>query len=251
MHSPGSVLRRFAMTGLALVVVGSLASCAASSGDSAEFDRVIAAGENAPAPEASTPGAGGSAVSRGSARGNRGTAKGAADPAFVFPVRSAKARYVRAHHDYPATDIFAPCGAAVVAPVSGRVVEVSRRDRWSSAENDGATRGGLSVTIVAGDVRYYGSHLRRLTAAATVGGSVQAGEELGTVGSTGSARGTDCHLHFGLSPACGTGDWWVRRGVVNPYAYLRAWQQGTPKSPAREIAAWRTENTCPKTAPPS
>ena len=69
--------------------------------------------------------------------------------------------YGRSHHDYPATDIFAARGCTVVAPVTGRVDEVSTVDRWSSSTDRGADRGGRFFSIVGDDgVRYYGSHLQ-------------------------------------------------------------------------------------------
>ncbi|HEX8134740.1 MAG TPA: M23 family peptidase, partial [Actinomycetes bacterium] len=84
---------------------------------------------------------------------------------YRFPVAGCQASYGRSHHDYPATDIFAARGCAFVAPVDGRVDEVSSTDRWSPASNRGADRGGRSVSIVGVDgVRYYGSHLEAVAA---------------------------------------------------------------------------------------
>lgn len=159
---------------------------------------------------------------------------------YAFPVQpSTAASYGRSHHDYPATDIFAACGTTVVAPVRGRVDEVSLTDRWDPDVNEGATRGGLSVSIVGDDgVRYYGSHFATIGAAIRPGVRVQAGQTLGTVGRTGSARATPCHLHFGLSPPCGPGDWEVRRGVIHPWPYLDAWKSGQDLSPVSEVRAW-------------
>jgi murein DD-endopeptidase MepM/ murein hydrolase activator NlpD len=174
-----------------------------------------------------------------------------APPGNVFPVRAGKGKvgYGRAHHDYPATDIFAPCGSAVLAPMTGTVVEVAAEDVWSSKKNEGEDRGGISWSLAGVDgVRYYGSHLKVLAPAVKPGAKVTAGQVLGEVGDTGSARGTSCHLHFGLSPVCGPGDWWTRRGVVSPYPYLKAWQKGDPRSPVAAVTAWREKNGCPATA---
>jgi murein DD-endopeptidase MepM/ murein hydrolase activator NlpD len=168
------------------------------------------------------------------------------DPVYEFPVRSRSAHFGRAHHDYPATDLFAPCGSSVVAPTDGRVAEVSRTDHWSSRQNDGATRGGLSVLIVGSDgVRYYGSHLRSIAASIVPGRPVRAGDVLGRVGNTGDARSVACHLHFGISPVCGTKDWWNRRGVLSPYSFLKSWQVGGQRSPVRAVAAWKAKRGCP------
>jgi peptidoglycan LD-endopeptidase LytH len=166
---------------------------------------------------------------------------------YVFPVRSKAARFGRVHHDYPATDIFAPCGTQAVAATAGVVAEVSRKDDWTVRENDGGTRGGLSVSIVGTDgVRYYGSHLKSVVPVIVPGYQVRAGEVLGLVGHTGSARPTACHLHFGISPPCATGDWWNRRGVLSPYSFLTSWQGGGQRSPVKAATAWRADHGCPK-----
>jgi murein DD-endopeptidase MepM/ murein hydrolase activator NlpD len=169
--------------------------------------------------------------------------------AYVFPVRPPRdASYPRAHHDYPATDLFAPCGTRVVSPTAGTIHEVSRTDRWDPAVNAGPTRGGLSVSLVGRDgVRYYGSHLEQVEEGIAPGVEVAAGQRLGTVGRTGSARDTPCHLHLGISPPCGTGDWQVRRGVVWPWSYLDAWREGTDRSPRPAVQAWADANPdrCP------
>ncbi len=79
-----------------------------------------------------------------------------------FPV-AGPVRYSAFHHDYPAADVFARCGARVVAPVDGTVLEVARTDRWDPTTDRGADRGGLAFSIEGDDgVRYYGSHLRSL-----------------------------------------------------------------------------------------
>ena len=121
-------------------------------------------------------------------------------------------------------------------------------DRWDAGADVGADRGGLSVTLVGNDgVRYYGSHLSAVLV--EPGQRVRAGEVLGAVGDTGSAAGTGCHLHLGLSPAgCGPGDWFTRRGAVGPYPYLQSWGTGADADPAPEVRAWHARNGCP-TAP--
>lgn len=163
-----------------------------------------------------------------------------------FPVRGSTS-YGSAHHDYPATDLFAPCGRTVVAPVDGVVLELSRRDRWDPTTNRGADRGGKFVSIRGGDgVRYYLSHFSGIRPTIHAGTRVRAGQRLAWVGRTGSARSTPCHVHFGLSPVCrGTGQWWIRRGVVSPYRFLRSWERGDNRSPAGAVAAWERERDCP------
>jgi peptidoglycan LD-endopeptidase LytH len=189
------------------------------------------------------------AVDRGSAAGLRpGSASGAlARPRHLFPVRG-RTSYSRFHHDYPATDIFAACNTRVVAPTAGVVLEVSRHDRWRPAVDNPATRGGKFVSLRGVDhVRYYGSHLRAVASRAHAGRHVRAGALLGRVGQTGNARGVGCHLHFGLSPVCaGTGDWWIRRGEVNPFRFLRAWQHHRNLSPRHAVRRWHARHGCPR-----
>jgi murein DD-endopeptidase MepM/ murein hydrolase activator NlpD len=102
-------------------------------------------------------------------------------------VKSSATRYARTHHHYPAADMFAPCGTAVVAP-TGAVVE-----------------------------------------------------EIETRGDTGNAKGTGCHLHFGLSPRLPRTGWQNRRGKLAPQPYLDSWRKGVRNDPAPAIARM----TCP------
>jgi murein DD-endopeptidase MepM/ murein hydrolase activator NlpD len=200
----------------------------------------------------------GSAVSTGSAAPDSSapqvSASAAPKPATVakttpyrFPVVG-KAPYARTHHDYPASDIMAPCGAQVVSPVNGVVLEVSLKDTWTAKVNAGATRGGLAWSILGDDgVRYYGSHASSIDPAIRAGTRVTAGQKIAKVGDTGDASA--CHVHFGISPQCQkTGDWWIRRGVIFPWSYLDAWRAGKAKSPASAIAAWQAKNGCPTKA---
>lgn len=162
----------------------------------------------------------------------------------AFPV-AADADYARDHHDYPATDVFVPCGTPVLAVAAGQVSETTTVDAWDRGTNLGPDRGGLSVTLLGEDgVRYYGSHLSEVSV--VPGQQVRAGEVLGAVGETGSASGTGCHLHLGLSPAaCGPGDWFTRRGVVSPYPFLESWRTGSDADPAPAVRSWRRANGCP------
>ncbi len=162
----------------------------------------------------------------------------------MFPVLPASAaRYGRAHHDYPAADVFAPCGTAFVAVTDGRVDEVSAVDPWSSKADSGATRGGRFVSLVGDDgVRYYGSHLAEVTPGIRSGVKVRAGQRLGSIGESGNAKGTGCHVHFGISPPSEPGDWEVRRGTVWPWPYLDAWKAGVQKSPAPEVLSGESQS---------
>jgi murein DD-endopeptidase MepM/ murein hydrolase activator NlpD len=161
-----------------------------------------------------------------------------AAPVYVFPVANCTVNYARAHHDYAATDILAKAGCKFVAPIDGVVDEVNRIDRWRKPPNNGIDRGGLSVSIIGSDgVRYYGSHLKWIPTNIQPGLAVKGGQVLGSVGSTGSARGTAPHLHFGISWPTPADIWWVRRGEVLPWKYLDAWKSGKNLSPVKEVAA--------------
>jgi hypothetical protein len=167
---------------------------------------------------------------------------------YTFPVQPSRhASFGHVHHDYPATDIFAACGDSFQAPTSGRILAVSRVDSWNPKLNAGATRGGLSVTLLGVDkVRYYGGHLSSIASAVHVGAEVVSGQPLGVVGHTGDARSVPCHVHFGTSPLCaGTTDWWNRRGVLYPWPYLESWRAGGRFSPTTAITAWRAQHGCP------
>ena len=170
------------------------------------------------------------------------TARPAAPAGYRFPVAGCRARYGRSHHDYPAADVFANRGCAFVAPIAGRVDEVTRTDTWSPASNRGADRGGRSVSLVGVDgVRYYGSHLEAVAPGIVPGLRVRAGQPLGRIGNSGSARVTAPHLHFGISWPTRPGIWWVRRGMVPPAGYLDAWRAGDDLSPAGAVRAARAE----------
>jgi len=161
-----------------------------------------------------------------------------AAPVYVFPIAGCEANYARAHHDYAATDILTKAGCKFVAPIDGVVDEVNRTDLWKGKTNLGIDRGGLYVSIIGVDgVRYYGSHLRSIPLSIQPGLSVKAGRLLGAVGSTGSARGTAPHLHFGISWPTPANIWWVRRGEVLPWKYLDAWKDGKDLSPVKEVNA--------------
>lgn len=155
---------------------------------------------------------------------------------YLFPVADCKSTYSRYHHDYPAADIFTKEGCAFVSPIDGVITEVSRKDTWSGRENLGSTRGGKFVAILGDDgVRYYGSHLRSVAKGVETGVRVEAGAKLGEIGSSGSARGTKPHLHFGISWPTEDGIWWVRRGIISPYPYLQSWERGEMRSPRKQV----------------
>jgi murein DD-endopeptidase MepM/ murein hydrolase activator NlpD len=153
------------------------------------------------------------------------------------------------HNDYPAADIMIQprCGTKARSPVDGVVLEADRQNLWAQGFRGGAYRGGIFVSILGDDgVRYYLSHLASIPDPVQVGVQVVAGQTIGRVGKTG--RASSCHIHFGISPVCqGTGDWWIRRGVVWPQQYLRSWKRAgvADLSPAAAIQQWFATYGCP------
>ena len=167
-----------------------------------------------------------------------------AAPIYTFPIAGCTVKYGKYHHDYPATDIDAKKGCAFVAPIAGVIDEVNIVDKWSGKTNLGADRGGLSISLIGDDGnRYYGSHLSKIEANIVPGYKVATGEKLGEIGTSGSAKGTKPHLHFGISYPTDKGVWWVRRGVglekgkTSPWKYLQAWQVGKDLKPKVVIPA--------------
>lgn len=161
-----------------------------------------------------------------------------AAPNYVFPIAGCAVKYAHSHHNYPATDILTKTGCKFVATTSSTVDEVNRVDKFNWKTNLGADRGGLFVSIVGDDgVRYYGSHLSKVATGISPGVRVAAGYVLGYVGTSGDARGTASHVHYGISWPTPEKFWWVRRGELYPWRYLDAWKAGKDLSPAKSVVA--------------
>ncbi len=172
----------------------------------------------------------------------------AAAPNYVFPIQGCKYTYVKSHHDYPATDILAKKGCDFVSPTAGVIDEVNRVDRFTWKTNLGADRGGLYVSVVGDDgVRYYGSHLSFIPPEIEPGFRVSAGDVIGKTGSSGDAKGTAPHVHFGISWPTQNGIWWVRRGELYPWKYLDAWKAGKDLNPYKSMKSLEKKlGTVPK-----
>ncbi|WP_066794754.1 M23 family metallopeptidase [Sphingomonas soli] len=111
----------------------------------------------------------------------------------------------REHH---AIDIMAPRGTPVLAAASGIVEKI-----FESAN------GGHTIYIRTADrsVVHYYAHLDAY--AVSEGQKVTQGQQIATVGNTGSAAGGAPHLHFEIKTMQPTEGWW--QGVnVNPYPLL-------------------------------
>ena len=161
---------------------------------------------------------------------------------YVVPVADVNAAgWGDTHAGYPAADIFVACGAPIVAPVNGVVLESRRLNAYDPGVDNPATRGGRSVSILGDDgVRYYMAHFELIEEGIEPGTRVSIGETLGAMGQTG--RASACHLHFGISPPCPQKEWSVRRGVIWPFPYLDAWRRGEQLSPLPEIQQWMSEH---------
>lgn len=145
--------------------------------------------------------------------------------------------YPTGHHTYPASDIFAKCGAAVVSPVTGKVIEVRRVDLWNATTDNPAHRGGRYIAILGDDgVRYYMGHFATVRAEIVVGLRVKVGQPLATEGRSG--RAGMCHVHLGLSLPCPGKEYAVRRGVIWPQPYMDQWRRGLIASPRPALDAW-------------
>jgi peptidoglycan LD-endopeptidase LytH len=232
------------VAGLVVLAVVAVAGCSGGG------DSPAAGGAAAPATTPTTPTTTTSAASstRPDTRGTNGeagdqtTTTARVPVRYRFPVAGCRAQYGGSHHDYPAADMFTGRGCVFVAPVAGRVDEVTRQDRWDQASDRGADRGGRSVSLVGVDgVRYYGSHLEAVALGIAPGVTVRAGQPLGRIGNSGSARVTAVHLHFAISWPTRPGIWWVRRGMVQPAPYLNSWRAGGNLSPVRAVRAARAE----------
>lgn len=160
---------------------------------------------------------------------------------YAFPVQGCKTTYQRKLLVLPKTTIWAGKGCAFVAPVDGVVDEVNTVSRWASATDVGAYREGRFVTIIGEDgVRYLGGHLDTVADGLKPGVKVKVGQTLGRVGNSGNAGITAPNLYFAISWKTGPAYWWVRRGMVNPWTYLDAWQTGNKTlSPKEETLKLR------------
>ena len=148
---------------------------------------------------------------------------------YVFPFSKVAVRYPRDHIDYPATDVVG-CYAHVLAPTSGVVFDVEAKDKWDENLDLPGTRGGLTITIHGDDrVRYFFAHLGRVKVKR--GDRVEPGQWIGVMGSSGNARVTKCHTHFGMSRICPQSEYKVLQGEIWPWRFLDAWRNRINKSP--------------------
>ena len=236
--------RTFGLLAAAVLAVGGCSSQVNAGAPAGGTLPGASADAASPAPELSSAAPSSAAPSASPSRS--AAAKTTRPETYAFPVIGRNS-YAHVHHDYPATDVMTACGNRFVAVTSGMILAVTRVDRWKPSVNAGATRGGLSVSLLGDDgARYYGSHLSTIEPAIRPGARVRTGQTLGRTGETGDASA--CHLHFGISPPCArVGDWWIQRGVIWPWPYLDAWRTGQNRSAAAAVTAWKRVHGCPTT----
>jgi len=102
----------------------------------------------------------------------------------------------RSGHSHQGIDIFGDMGSPAVAPFTGTVVD-------ANSDEAAGGLGGRSVTIRAtggslDGTEVYMAHLD--TVGVGVGQAVTGGQQVGTVGNTGNARGGDSHVHAQIYP---------------------------------------------------
>jgi len=131
--------------------------------------------------------------------------------ALPVPVEGVRARAIADTFGAPrgrdrthaGVDIFAKRGTTVSSSTRGVVVSV----------REGGLGGRQVWVLGPARERYYYAHLEDWTPGLAVGDVVQAGTPLGSVGTSGNARGTPPHLHFGI---------YGGEGAHDPLPLLRA-----------------------------
>lgn len=111
-----------------------------------------------------------------------------------------------ANRTHAGVDIFARRGTPVLSTTRGVVVAV----------REGGL-GGRQVWVMGpGRERHYYAHLDRWRQGLQTGDLVGPGDPLGTVGTTGNARGTPPHLHYGI---------YGSEGAYDPLPLFKAYQR--------------------------
>jgi murein DD-endopeptidase MepM/ murein hydrolase activator NlpD len=148
----------------------------------------------------------------------RDPADGGAGP--IVPVAGIDASSLRSSFDeergggsrrHEAMDILAPRGTPVVAAVDGRIVKL-----FTSAA------GGLTIYQFDPEERfsYYYAHLDAYAADLNEGETVQRGQIIGYVGTTGNAPPDTPHLHFAIYRLGPDKRWWEGE-PIDPFGLVR------------------------------
>ncbi len=208
---PVAFLRPARLAAAVLVFGVTLSACGTSSGGSANgWAGRRAAGARREAPRPAPPAiripsrpAEPAAEARPPSRGGLLMPVVGFDPARLQDSFDAPRSGGRTHHSI---DMAAPPGTPLVAVTDGTVT----RTTWNAL-------GGRTLYLRSADGRtdYYYAHLDSYAPGVTEHVVVRRGDRLGTVGSTGNARGP--HLHFQVLDVSGSG----RGTPVNPYGLFR------------------------------
>lgn len=134
--------------------------------------------------------------------------KGVAPAQLVDTFTQSRENGLRSHD---AIDIPAPRGTLVVAAAPGRV------EKLFQSKPGGKT---IYVRSPHGTLLYYYAHLEGYAEGLAEGQVVAAGQELGTVGSTGNANPAAPHLHFAILQTEPQARWWEPTTAFNPYPLL-------------------------------
>ena len=101
---------------------------------------------------------------------------------------------------HAAIDVYAEKGTPIVAPVSGKVLSTKF-----------GKLGGHTARVLGDDgITYYFAHMAD-SAVVGAGQRILAGNHIGYVGNSGSAKNTKAHLHFSMKRG---------RKKINPYSFL-------------------------------
>jgi murein DD-endopeptidase MepM/ murein hydrolase activator NlpD len=149
-------------------------------------------------------------------------------PSLAFPVQGKNSRDLQSFwgaardagaRQHEGVDIFAAKGTPVLASARGLVTQVNE-----------TPVGGKVVWLADAENRQsiYYAHLDRQLVQA--GQLVAPGDTLGLVGTTGNARGSHPHLHFGI---------YARGGAVDPFPFIH--QNNSQPAPLRVNASWLGE----------
>ena len=135
--------------------------------------------------------------------------------ASAFPIRGnhTYGDGIGAGRGHQGQDLMASCGKKVVAARAGRVRLV-----------DYQASGAGNYVVIKGQGHSYDYVYMHMLKRVTVrkGERVEAGDQIGSVGSTG--RSTACHLHFEMWKAPG----WYRGGALeNPTPSLKRWDRAS------------------------
>jgi murein DD-endopeptidase MepM/ murein hydrolase activator NlpD len=140
------------------------------------------------------------------------------DRDLKLPVDGISRGDLRSHfHDargdrlHEAIDILAPRGTRVFAVDDGTVAKLFR-----------SVPGGLTIYLMdpTGTYAYYYAHLDRYAPGLKEGATVERGDAIGYVGTTGNAPPDTPHLHFTIYKLGPEQRWWEGT-AIDPYLVLR------------------------------